>query len=373
MFVLLIFILIIYILITHIWSSTKPQQSPKFQIVNAMFKQDFNVCYINLNTRQDRKLQIEEELNHMGWSYSRIPGVWHSYGALGCSRAHYNALNYTIAENQHTAIFEDDALFATSKINMETQIAKLDNLHIEWDVILFLANVHEFEESMVDGLLQIHAARTTAGYMVHRNYLPMFKRNVKTGIEELEITLREPCIDTNWLDLQQCGKWFTFYPVVAYQRDGYSDIEKRITNYPDKRDLKPNLTRDPILKLSFLVKHSSLIFIEFGNSVSFDIRRVAPKLQIRNLGDLFHFLYLYTCYHDWITGIKIGDSNNLLEKNDFEICDSSIFLKVPLLSKILSQDREIYQMKNSNNFINVVTECLRGWQILPVFFHFSKW
>ena len=61
-----------------------------------------------------------------------------------------------------------------------------------------------------------------------------FIANYKDGIEQL---LREPtnhksyAIDKYWFRLQAKDNWFLIIPLTVTQREDYSDIEKRPTNY----------------------------------------------------------------------------------------------------------------------------------------------
>ncbi len=49
--------------------------------------------------------------------------------------------------------------------------------------------------------------------------------------------LREPAnhvnyaIDKYWFSLQQRDNWYLLTPLTVVQREGYSDIEKRVTNF----------------------------------------------------------------------------------------------------------------------------------------------
>jgi hypothetical protein len=61
--------------------------------------------------------------------------------------------------------------------------------------------------------------------------------------------MREPAnhinyaIDRYWFSLQQRDNWYLLTPLTVVQREGYSDIEKRVTNFVkamtdlDKREL----------------------------------------------------------------------------------------------------------------------------------------
>jgi hypothetical protein len=58
--------------------------------------------------------------------------------------------------------------------------------------------------------------------------------NIKTGIKKL---MDYPdkhvlyAIDKYWFNLQKKDKWYLIIPLSVTQREDYSDIEKRATNY----------------------------------------------------------------------------------------------------------------------------------------------
>ena len=58
--------------------------------------------------------------------------------------------------------------------------------------------------------------------------------NIKTGIEKL---MKNPtnhtmyAIDKYWIQLQKKDIWYLLAPIIAVQREDYSDIEQRKTNY----------------------------------------------------------------------------------------------------------------------------------------------
>ena len=62
----------------------------------------------------------------------------------------------------------------------------------------------------------------------------MLANNVKMGLTNL---LNNPnkanqfAIDKFWFVLQQTCKWYLITPPTVVQREDYSDIEKRVTNY----------------------------------------------------------------------------------------------------------------------------------------------
>ncbi len=206
-----------------------------------------HILYINLDKRPDRRWQVETELQKMGVPenrITRIPGVLETVGALGCSKAHLNALQ-VFEENKswtNVLILEDDAMFSQRREQIDVLLNQFCLLNIHWDILMPLANVQEFKETQFHFLLQIIEAQTTAGYAINRHYLSTFKENVQEGIKLLSQYKDghgDYCIDQYWKPLQKTGSWFMFHPTIGHQRDGFSNIENKNTSYPDKRLLEP--------------------------------------------------------------------------------------------------------------------------------------
>jgi hypothetical protein len=91
--------------------------------------------------------------------------------------------------------------------------------------------------------------QTTTGYIVKNSYYNILIGNIRAGIERL---IKEPekhtlfAIDKFWIQLQRMHTWYMLAPVVAVQREDYSDIEHRKTNYENiMKDLdKTNLIKN---------------------------------------------------------------------------------------------------------------------------------
>ncbi len=215
-----------------------------------------HVYYTNLDSRQDRRYEIESELQRIGFPTNKItrnPGVLSKFGALGCSLAILNALlKFEADTNVKIALFvEDDLLFNGSSIEINDKLIKFMNLSLDWDILLLASNTIQFEPTNVEFLIKIIDAQTTAAFAVNRKFLPLLIQNVKEGIEKLSMNNTIDglyCIDMYWKTLQKNNQWFTFYPPLAFQRDGFSDIENKLTSYNDK-----NLLEFQPKKVEFLI------------------------------------------------------------------------------------------------------------------------
>jgi glycosyl transferase family 25 len=231
----------------------------KEMVYGSGFDMFDHILYINLDKRTDRRWQIENELIKMGVTknrMTRISGVIDKFGALGCSKAHLVALEL-FEKNTHwknVLIVEDDAIFCQSRDYIDSILSQFCSLHIKWDVLQLFANVQNFEETQFEFLVRLKESQTTAGYAVNRSYLTILKNNIQEGIEKLQTydaSNGDFCIDQYWKPLQLTGNWFTFHPIFGYQRDGFSDIEQRTTNYTDKN---PLLTKFIDIKFIIAVK-----------------------------------------------------------------------------------------------------------------------
>jgi len=198
-----------------------------------------HIFYINLEHRKDRKMHVEEQLNVLGFKdniIQRFPALQLSNGALGCSMSHLKCIQ-TAKDNgwPHVLVCEDDIQF----INPELFINQL-NLFLsskkqyDWDLLLLAGNnMFPFEKTN-DYCIQIHHCLTTTGYIVQSHYYDILIDNYKQGILHL---IKEPdnkrsyAIDKYWIKLQEKDNWFLIIPPSVVQREDYSDIEKKMTNF----------------------------------------------------------------------------------------------------------------------------------------------
>jgi GR25 family glycosyltransferase involved in LPS biosynthesis len=196
------------------------------------------IYYINLDKRKDRKNQILQELSNMNINMTkvkRIPGVISSLSCVGCSKAHLNALKDFEQNNyKNCLILEDDFHFVLEKTKTFELLNDFWKGESPWDVLMISGNIRRYKPTDLSYLYKITNAQTTSGYAVNRNYLPILMKNFEDGINKYVIAnKRTPalCIDIYWKRLQPSGNWFVINPKLGRQREGYSDIECRNTNY----------------------------------------------------------------------------------------------------------------------------------------------
>jgi len=190
--------------------------------------------YINLESRPDRKAHVEEELSKMGINATRFNATRLANGAVGCSLSHLKCLEIA-KKNQwdHLLIVEDDITFMNPTL-FQTQINTFFSKNKIWDVVLVAGNNMPPYTTIDNSCVKVNRCQTTTGYLVKSHYYDTLIDNIKEGIRHL---MKEPenhkmyAIDKYWFQLQERDNWFLITPLTVTQKEGYSDIEKRITNY----------------------------------------------------------------------------------------------------------------------------------------------
>lgn len=196
-----------------------------------------NTFYINLEHRTDRKEYVENELNNIGIKSTRFNAIKMTNGAIGCSLSHLKILE-DAKKNQldHILIVEDDITFLNPSL-FKTQINKFFEIHKnKWDVILFAGNNMPPFEIIDDTCVKVSRCQTTTGYLVNGHYINVLISNIKMGLTHLINSPAETvkyAIDKFWFVLQNNSNWYLITPLTVVQREDYSDIEKRVTNYQE--------------------------------------------------------------------------------------------------------------------------------------------
>jgi GR25 family glycosyltransferase involved in LPS biosynthesis len=198
---------------------------------------DIKYClYINLTSRQDRKIHIENQLRGVGLNPIRFNAIKLKNGRVGCSMSHLKCLQLAKNNNwPYVMICEDDLLI----LNNDTFVNHVNTFfskHYDdnWNVLLLAGNNVPPYRKIDDTCIQVSHCQTTTGYIVKRDYYDILINNIRVGIENL---LNNPdqhilyAIDKFWIKLQKQHTWYMLAPIIAIQREDYSDIEEKKTNY----------------------------------------------------------------------------------------------------------------------------------------------
>jgi GR25 family glycosyltransferase involved in LPS biosynthesis len=194
-----------------------------------------NVLFINLDYRVDRKNHVENQLKKINIScFERFNAIKLPNGALGCSMSHLKCLEKAKELGwDHVMIIEDDILFLEPSL-FQSQLNKFLHHHKKWDVLLLGGNVVPPYQSIDSSCVKVNKCQTTTGYIVLKHYYDILIENIRAGMNKL---IKEPekhvlyAIDKYWFELQEKHLWYLIIPLTVTQREDYSDIEKRQTNY----------------------------------------------------------------------------------------------------------------------------------------------
>ena len=190
-----------------------------------------HVLYINLSHRKDRKEQIERQLTNWGVPFERVDASAHQYGHLGCAQSHIRCLERAILEKwPHVCIVEDDMYILDLPV-FKKSLHHFLKAKLSWDVLLLGGNVGP-PYMKEKGCRRVINAQTTTAYVVQQHYYETLLKNFKQGLEvSMMIDKPEYRIDIFWKRLQRTDQWYILDPLNVVQLEGYSDIERRNTNY----------------------------------------------------------------------------------------------------------------------------------------------
>jgi glycosyl transferase family 25 len=197
--------------------------------------EDIKHCfYINLDSRTDRKKHVEQQLTTLGLPFKRFKAINLANGAIGCSMSHLSLLNKAKAEKMpHIMIVEDDIKFLNPVLFKKHMTHFLKTVE-DFDVLLLAGNNMPPFYHVNKSCVKVSRCQTTTGYLVKQHYYDTLINNIKDGIAKL---MKEPtkhvayAIDKYWFQLQEKDNWYLIIPLSVIQREDYSDIEKKSTNY----------------------------------------------------------------------------------------------------------------------------------------------
>ena len=199
-----------------------------------MLLNNFSVIYINLETRPDRNVRVLNELKKIGVTEpERFKAIKLDNGALGCSMSHLKCMELAKQKDyDYVFICEDDIEFLDHELFL-LQLNKFLVSDIRWDVVLVAGNNMLPYKPINDNCIQIYNCQTTTGYIVKKHYYDTLIKNYKEGIQNLikNPDNNEYKIDKHWFKLQRSDNWYLIIPLTIVQREDYSDIEKKTTNF----------------------------------------------------------------------------------------------------------------------------------------------
>lgn len=189
-----------------------------------------NHYYINLDHRKDRRESVINELKKIGInSPNRFPAIKTEWGIVGCGLSHIRCLQEAIHNDwDYVCIFEDDIIIKRPELLIK-KVKKL--IHNDWDCLLLSGNNFkpyiEYED-----YIKVSKCFCMSSYIVKKHYYRTLLSNLEEGLKLLLKTgNRNYSNDSHNHILQKKDTWYLITPICIYQKEDYSDIEKREVNY----------------------------------------------------------------------------------------------------------------------------------------------
>jgi hypothetical protein len=196
--------------------------------MDNIFKNHF---YINLEKREDRKTYIEEELKKLGITQpNRFNAIEHNVGIVGCGLSHIKVVELAKQNKWNwVCIFEDDLKILDEDL-LKSRVSDLINE--DFDILLLSGNNFKpFRK--YDKYLKVYKCFTTGAYIIKKHYYDTYLQNLKEGVELLKKENKPHLygLDVYSHKIQGRDKWWLIKPIVAIQKEDYSDIENEKVNY----------------------------------------------------------------------------------------------------------------------------------------------
>jgi len=191
-----------------------------------------HIFYINLDSRPDRRAEIEGELASMDLQGERFPAIKTTPGIIGCAQSHSAVLRLAKERGYpQVLIFEDDFQFLVSKDELQLFVDQFSEK--EYDVIMLSYNM---VASVPEGdFIRVKDAQTTSGYIVHARFYDTLIRNLDEGVPGMIQTGQHWIygIDQYWKRLQPGALWYAASPRIGKQRPSISNCgyEPRMAEY----------------------------------------------------------------------------------------------------------------------------------------------
>jgi GR25 family glycosyltransferase involved in LPS biosynthesis len=173
---------------------------------------------INLNERQDKKDYIIKHLKSRNIIYSFFTAYKHNDPKRGCLESHLTVIKNAILNNvKHLLIMEDDCKYING-------FASMNEPPSNWDMIYLGGTVHRIINKEYKGYAKVQCWTT------HAYILNLENKELINKILEAENYDGE--IDRYYIE--KIHPYFNAYmvdPMIAIQKEGYSDIENKEVSY----------------------------------------------------------------------------------------------------------------------------------------------
>ena len=198
------------------------------------------IFYINLDNRLDRRVLFEKQAKRLGFKAERFPAIngeeyWNvlrtppaiNAGELGCLASHVAIIaSAKDAGLESVLIMEDDCVLH-EKLN-EKLPTLMRLVPAYWDMLYFggcHAKLNDQSKPPIKlhpNLLKLNCTLTTVCYALRKDFIEKCYYGLEIGKYQ---------IDVAYTQFQPTINAYAFWPNIAWQESGYSDIQKCDVNY----------------------------------------------------------------------------------------------------------------------------------------------
>ena len=200
------------------------------------------VYYVNLEYRQDRRLQFIDWIEESGYPESKVTRIdavaTPGRGHIGCLISHMNALVQFLQSPHNTCIIFEDDYEPLDVKTFWTSIQKVFDSGLHFDLVQLAYNELDSEPTAYEGIHRVKKSYTASGYLIRKEFAPHLLVNFKEALDNLiayeekhNMKADDFCLDVYWTKLMPVSHWYCVYPRLGKQRGSYSDLQGHYTDY----------------------------------------------------------------------------------------------------------------------------------------------
>jgi len=176
-----------------------------------------DVIVINLKERKDKRDYIKKELKSRNIDFNFFTASKHENPKRGCLESHISVIKDALKKNiKYLLILEDDCKFIND--------FSIDEIPIDWDMLYLGGTVHRILNRNIKGYARVQCW-TTHAYIVN-----LTNKDLVNSI--LEANNYDGEIDRYYLEkIHPIFNAYICDPMVAIQKEGFSDIENQEVSY----------------------------------------------------------------------------------------------------------------------------------------------
>ncbi len=198
--------------------------------MNSPFNYFDHIYCVNLDNRPDRWEQCKVEFDKISITdrVERFSAVEAKPGWIGCLKSHIEITKDAKKRGfKNFLVFEDDFLLKDNiEENLSKSLSQLTDLALDWDLLYLGINPVHHMPYVSENLVKCAGGLTTHAYaMSERLYDDIINIDVDNSRQ----------VDVFYTDYVQKvrGKSYCVYPILAIQKDGYSDVNDEEVKYGD--------------------------------------------------------------------------------------------------------------------------------------------